>query len=59
MAQAHKPHPYGAFEGSVLWRSVEKQIATLVKNRDIQEMTSRKYIVGSICKAIAGRRDSN
>jgi hypothetical protein len=56
MMQARKPHPYKAFEGSVLWRSVEKQIATLVKNHDIQEMTAREYIVGSICKAIAGRQ---
>jgi hypothetical protein len=59
MAQAHEPHPYTAFEGSVLWRTVEKQIATLVKNRDIQEMTARECIVGSICEAIAGRHDSD
>ena len=42
MMQARMPHPYKAFEGSVLWRSVEKQIATLVKNHDIQEVTARE-----------------
>ena len=59
MAQAHKSHPYKAFEGSALWRSVEKQIGALVKNRDIQELTARNYIVGSICNAIAGTQNSD
>ncbi|MGA8540252.1 MAG: hypothetical protein WB566_12190 [Terriglobales bacterium] len=50
-------HPYKKFEATVLWRTVEKQIADLVKNGDIQELTAREYIVGSICRAIAGGED--
>jgi hypothetical protein len=57
MAQPHEQHPYTQFDGSVLWRAVEKQVAALVKNGDLKEMTSRKYIVGSICKAIAGGKN--
>ena len=45
--------PYQNFEGSVLWRAVEKGIAGLVKNKDIKEQTPREYIVGYICKQIA------
>jgi hypothetical protein len=59
MSQSRKQHPYMKFEGSVLWRSVEKEIAGLVKNGDLKELTSRKYIVGSICRAIAGGKKSN
>jgi hypothetical protein len=42
------------FEGSVLWRAVSKEIAALVKNGDLKELTAREYIVGSICRALAG-----
>jgi hypothetical protein len=59
VTQSRKPHPYKAFDGSALWRLVERQIAALAKNRDIQEMTAREYIVGSIGEAIAGQRDSD
>jgi hypothetical protein len=58
-ARAHQPHPCREFAGSALWRSVEKQIAALVNNRDIQEMTAREYSGGSSCKAIAGRQDAD
>jgi len=47
------------FEGSVLWRTVSKEIAALVKNGDLKELTAREYIVGSICQAIAGGKKSN
>jgi len=55
MAQSRKTHPYKKFEGSVIWHVVEKAIAALVSNGDMQELTSREYIVGSICQGIAGR----
>jgi hypothetical protein len=54
--QPRNLHPYKQFEGSNLWRCVEKQIAALVKNSDLKELTARKYIVGSICQSIAGGR---
>ncbi len=59
MSQSRKQNPYMKFEGSVLWRSVEKGIVDLVKNGDLKELTSREYIVGSICQAIAGGKKSN
>jgi hypothetical protein len=50
-------HPYKKFEATGLWRTIEKQVAALVKNGDIQELTAREYIVGSICRAIDGTED--
>jgi len=58
MAQSRKQHPYTDFEGSVLWRTIEKAIAALVKNGDLEEHTPREYIVGSICQTIAGSKKS-
>jgi len=47
-----KTHPYRAFEGTPIWRKVNRAIAALVKNRDIEEKTAREYIVGYVCKVI-------
>jgi hypothetical protein len=47
-----KTHPYRAFEGTPMWRKVNRAIAALVKNGDIQETTRREYIVGYVCKVI-------
>ena len=59
MSHSRSQHPYVEFEGSILWRAIEKEIAALVKNGDLQELTAREYVVGSICRAIAGGKDSN
>jgi hypothetical protein len=59
MSQPRKQHPYITFEGSVLWRTVSKEIAALVQNGDLKELTAREYIVGSICRALAGGKKSN
>ena len=59
MSESRKQHPYMRFEGSVLWRVVSQEIAALVKNGDLKELTAREYIVGSICRAIAGGKKSN
>jgi hypothetical protein len=58
MPQSGKHHPYERFEGSILWQTIEQGIAALVKNGDLEELTPREYIVGSICQAIAGGKDS-
>ena len=52
MPESSNLHPYKRFEGTSLWRSVEKQIAALVNNGDLKELTAREYVVGSICQAI-------
>jgi hypothetical protein len=57
MSQSRKQHPYSKFEGSILWRAIAKQIAALVKNGDLKELTAREYIVGSICQAIAAGKN--
>jgi hypothetical protein len=59
MARLRKTHPYKNFEGSVIWRAVEKAILALARNGDIKELTAREYIVGSICSAIASGRHSD
>jgi hypothetical protein len=59
MAQSRKQNPYTKFEGSILWRTLEKAIAALVKNGDLEERTPREHIVGYICQTIAGTKKSN
>jgi hypothetical protein len=43
------------WEGTALWKAIDKGIADLVGNGDIIEKADRKYIVGYLCKA-ANRR---
>lgn len=45
-------HPYTEFEGTKLWRVIDKAIDDLVKNQDLTETTARRYIVGYLCKKI-------
>jgi hypothetical protein len=49
-------HPYLDWEGTPLWKAVEKAIADLVENQDLIENEYREYIVGYVCKKI-GRRE--
>ena len=49
-------HPYREYEGTPLWRALDKGIADLVENQDLEERTRREYIVGYLCKLLAGRR---
>jgi hypothetical protein len=47
-----RDHPYKAFQGTPLWKRVDRAISALVKNGDLQETTGREYIVGYICKMV-------
>lgn len=47
--------PYDLYQGTDTWRTVERAIIDLVKNRDIAETTPREYIVGYICKQFEER----
>jgi len=49
-------HPYSRWEGTPLWKTIEKGIADLVENNDITEKTDRKYVVGYLCKSVDRRR---
>ncbi len=51
-------HPYLAWEGTSLWRVVEKAVGDLVENQDLIENEYREYIVGYICKLIERRKKS-
>jgi hypothetical protein len=49
-------HPYIRWEGTPLWRAVEKAVADLICNQDLSENEYHEYIVGYICKIIDRRR---
>jgi hypothetical protein len=49
-------HPYREFEGTREWAAIDRAITNLVSNKDIEETTARKYIVGYLCKALASIR---
>jgi hypothetical protein len=49
-------HPYREYEGTPLWRALNKGIADLVENQDLEERTRREYIVGYLCKLLARRK---
>jgi len=51
-----RTHPYARWEGTPLWKAIDKGIADLVGNNDIIEKADRKYIVGYLCKAVNQRR---
>ncbi len=50
---ASRTHPYQAYEGTKLWRSIDKAITSLVKNGDLSEQTRREYIVGYLVKSVS------
>ena len=52
-------HPYKKYEKTVIWNSVWMAIEDLVENNDLEELTPREYIVGSICKKIAEEKKLN
>ena len=45
-------HPYQEFEGTKLWKSIDKAITKLAKNGDLCEQTGRAYIVGYLVKSV-------
>ena len=45
-------HPYIRFESDPLWSILERAIADLAANGDLQEATDRAYIVGYLCRLI-------
>lgn len=42
-------HPYQEFVDTALWNNLWETLDELVENQDIEEMTSREYIVGYLC----------
>lgn len=50
-------HPYRDFEGTELWKAINRGIDDLVENQHIEETTPREYIVGHLYLRIEGSRD--
>ncbi len=53
--QDRPEHPYVNFEGTSLWRAVDRAIADLEQNQDIKPTELREYVVGYICKQLKRR----
>ena len=51
-----QPHPYRDFEGTPLWKAIDKGIGDLIKNHDLKEMTPRAHVVGYLCKVLTRRK---
>ena len=49
-------HPYSELEGSDLWRAMDEELAALEANGDLQLMTAREYVIGSLCKRLSDDR---
>jgi hypothetical protein len=47
-----RKHPYQHLEKDPLWRELNKAIAALVKNGDVEERTARTHIVGYLVQAL-------
>ncbi len=45
-------HPYAGYESTKLWKTLDQAIADLVKNRDLEERTTRSHLVGYLCKKL-------
>lgn len=45
-------HPYVQFEGTKAWSALDAELTALAQNNDLIEQTDRRYIVGSLCKAL-------
>jgi hypothetical protein len=43
---------YDEYKNTNAWKIINKSIANLVKNNDVEELTQRDYIVGYIVKNI-------
>jgi hypothetical protein len=45
-------HPYGEYEGTVLWRALSEALDALEANQDVRVTTARPYIVGTLARAL-------
>ena len=48
----HMAHPYQEYEGTPLWSTLDKEIAALEKNGDLELTTARQYVIGWLCKSL-------
>ena len=48
--------PYSQFAETKLWKVVDKAIADLEKNQDLELRTNRKYVIGYLCEKVSGQK---
>ena len=46
-------HPYGEYEGTALWESVDRSLLDLEQNADLRITTARTHAVGYLCAQLA------
>lgn len=42
-------HPYIKYENSLEWKVIHRGINELIKNKDLELQTEKKYIIGYLC----------
>jgi hypothetical protein len=52
-------HPYSQFEGSDLWRVLERALTDLSANQDLTVTTAPEYVIGFFCRALASQSDES
>ena len=52
-------HPYSQFEGSDLWRVLERALTDLCANQDLTVTTAPEYVIGFLCRALASHSDES
>ncbi len=50
------PHPYEKYQSMRLWTCVDKTIAKLERNGDIDLKTPREYVIGYLCQELIAQR---
>jgi hypothetical protein len=49
-------HPYVQFEGTPLWRVIDRAVAGLERNTDLTLTTAREYVIGYLCRQVSRLR---
>lgn len=45
--------PYDKYRGTPLWEKLDRIVADLEDNRDIEITTGREYIIGYLCRQLS------
>jgi len=49
-------HPYVQFEGTSLWKAIDRAVAGLERNNDLTLTTARQYAIGYLCLQVSRLR---
>lgn len=48
-------HPYIEFENTPLWKAIDRAVAELERNQDVQLRTTREHFIGYLCQQLSDR----